>query len=54
MRIATLFVIALVAVPAGTRADAVVTPAPAKPLVQSIAGDVRADELRTTIAKLVG
>jgi Peptidase family M28 len=54
MHIAMLFVPALVAVPIGIRAQTVVPPAPTKPRVQSIADDVRADELRATIAKLVG
>lgn len=54
MHIAMLFVLALVAVPVGIRAQTVVPPVPAKPLIQAIVDDVRADELRATIAKLVG
>ena len=65
MRIATLLVLALVAVPVGTRAQQVVPPAPAKasvlekapapaqPLLRSIADDVQADALHATIARLV-
>jgi hypothetical protein len=54
MRIATLLVLALFAAPAGIRAQTVAPPVPAKPLLQAIAGDVQADALRATIAKLVG
>ena len=53
MRIAMLLVV-LAAVPVLTRAQTPAPPAPAMPLVQSIADEVRADELRATIAKLVG
>ena len=52
MRIAALLVLALAALPAVTRAQPS-APAPAMPLVQSIADDVRPEELRATIAKLV-
>jgi hypothetical protein len=55
MRIATLFVLALAAIPAGSRADADAPPPAGKSaLLQSIAADVRPDELHATIAKLVG
>lgn len=54
MRIATLLVLTLVAVPVGASARTPVPPDPAIPLVQSIADDVRVDALRMTIAKLVG
>lgn len=53
MRIATLFVLALIALPIGRRAQTAAQPVPAKPLIQSIADDVRADELRATITRLV-
>ena len=51
MRIVTLMVLALAAVPLGAHGQ---TPAADMPLLQSIAADVRADALRTTIDKLVG
>ena len=54
MRSATLLVLALVALPVATRARTPVPPAPAMPLIQSIANDVRADALRATINRLVG
>jgi hypothetical protein len=52
MRIAALLVFVLAAVPAATPAGTPV-PAPPMPLLQSIADDVRAEQLRITIAKLV-
>lgn len=55
MRVATIIAIALVLAPLGARADAdAPQPAAKSPLLQSIAGDVRPDELRATITKLVG
>jgi hypothetical protein len=54
MRIAMLLLLALAAVPVGARARTPVAPAPPIAMLQSIAGDVRADALRTTITKLVG
>ena len=55
MRIATLATLALVFAPLGTRADTVrPQPAEKSPLLQAISGDVKADELHATIAKLVG
>jgi hypothetical protein len=53
MRIVTALVLALAAMPAGSRAATPAAPA-ATPLLQTIADDVRAEELRATIAKLVG
>jgi hypothetical protein len=55
MRFATVVVLALAVAPVGALADAGASPAAAKsPLLQSIAADVRRDELRATIDKLVG
>jgi Zn-dependent M28 family amino/carboxypeptidase len=55
MRIATLLLIALAGLPVGALADADVPPPAAKsPLLISIAGDVKPEELRATISKLVG
>ena len=53
MRLAILFATALTIAPLGANADAPQSVAKA-PLLQSIAGDVKPDELRATIAKLVG
>lgn len=53
MRFATIVGLALAIAPLG--ASATDAPPPAKsPLLQQIAGDVKADELRATITKLVG
>jgi len=55
MRLAPLFVLVLAVLTAAARADTDVTPAVAKsPLLQSIASDVKPDELRAAIGKLVG
>ena len=54
MRIVTLLVSVFAAVPVLALAQTSAPPAAAMPLVQSIADDVRADELRATITKLVG
>jgi hypothetical protein len=55
MRIATLIVLALAAAAPGASAAVPAPPADAKsPLLQSIAADVKADELRGTLARLVG
>ncbi|HEV2608317.1 MAG TPA: M20/M25/M40 family metallo-hydrolase, partial [Xanthomonadaceae bacterium] len=54
MRIATLLLLALAAVPIGASALTPVPPAPPIPMLQSIANDVGADALRATITKLVG
>ncbi len=54
MRIVTLLVLALFALPAATHARTPLPPAPTMPLIQSIASDVRADALRATITSLVG
>ena len=54
MRLAALFAFALIAVPAGASAQTVAPASPTKPLLQTIASDVRADALRATIARLVG
>jgi len=55
VRLATIFAIALTIAPLGAFADADAPQSVAKlPLLQSIAGDVRPEELRATIARLVG
>ena len=54
MRVATLLVFAVVALPAATHARTPLPPVPVRPLLQSVANDVSTDALRETIAKLVG
>ena len=55
MRLAIIVAIALSIAPLGARAQtSAPQPAAKSPLLQSIAGDVKQDELRATIAKLVG
>ena len=54
MRFATVAVLALAIAPLGARAVDTQPPAAKSPLLQSITGDVKPDELRATITKLVG
>ena len=54
MRISTLLVLALATAPLCSGAQTPAPPAAAMPLLTSIGDDVRADELRATISKLVG
>ena len=54
MRLATIVALALIIAPLGARADETPPPEAKSPLLQSIANDVKPDELRATIAKLVG
>jgi len=55
LRLAITFVLALTLAPLGAFADADAPPPAAKsPLLQSIAADVKPDELRATITRLVG
>ena len=54
MSIAKLLAVAFVAAPIVAGGAGATAPAPAIPLLQSIAADVKADELHATIARLVG
>jgi len=54
MSIAKLLAVALAATPLVAGAAGASAPAPATPLLQAIAADVKADELHATLARLVG